>query len=164
MSIMDMFNQIGGLLGSGSGQSTIPTEYYAEGPVAPMAPEMQGPPIPPPPGGVKDEYDMFARFPPDQRQFLKYAALADMVGAMGGKPGTSLKSLMATFDAQSGRGNPADLMAAIPRAEQAQQSPQMAQPVPLLTMPAPQAPQTRSPMAMNLPRPVAIRVPSLLGR
>lgn len=160
MALTDMFNQLGGLLGGGSQQSTIPEEYYAAGPVAPMAPEMQGPPIPPPPGGVKDEYDMFVRFSPDQRQYLKYAAMADMVGALGGKPGNSLRGLMATFDAQSGRGNPADLMAALPRAEQA---PQNFQPQPLLTMPAPQAPQTRSPMAMNLPRPVAYRVPSLLG-
>jgi hypothetical protein len=66
---------------------------------------------------------------------------------------------MKMFDVQSGRGNPADLMPAMQQPQQ-----QFAQAPGLLPMPAPQAPQTRSPMAMNLPRPVAIRVPSLLGR
>jgi hypothetical protein len=146
------FNYLGGLLGFG-GNPTMPPagpEYYAEGMAAGAA---TNPPQAPRP-------DPFSRFTPEQRQYLGYATLADMLASAGGNQSNAARSLMKAFDVQSGRDNPADLMPAM----QQPQQPQFAQAPGLLPMPAPQAPQTRSPMAMNLPRPVAIRVPSLLGR
>ena len=153
--VLDFF---GGLLGFGEQQSSIPAEYYAAGPIAPMPPDMQGPPIPPPPGGVTDRFDPFSRFTPEQRRALGIAAIGDMFANAGGQKGTGMQGLIGAFDAQEGRGKISDLMPQMPQQSQFAQVPG------LLPMPAPQAPQTRSPMAMNLPRPVAIRVPSLLGR
>ena len=158
----DMFGQfgdwLGGLLGFGSQQPSIPAEYYAAGPVAPMPADMQGPALPPPPGGVANRPPgPFDRFTPEQRQALGFAALGDMLSSAGGQRGTGMQSLMGAFDAQSGRGKPSDLIPQMPQPQQFAPAPAF------LPMPAPQAPQTRSPMAMNLPRPVAYRVPSLLG-
>lgn len=140
-----MFGQalsyLGGLLGFGNNPAMPPAgpEYYAEGMAAGAA---TNPPQAPRP-------DPFSRFTPEQRQYLGYATLADMLASAGGNQSNAARSLMKAFDVQSGRGNPADLMPAMQQPQQ-----QFAQVPGLLP----------TPMAMNLPRPVAIRVPSLLGR
>jgi hypothetical protein len=146
----EALNYFGGLLGFGSNPPMPPAgpEYYAEGMAAGAATN------PPQAPGI----DPFSRFTPEQRQALGIAALGDMFATAGGKKATGMQSLLNSFDALEGRGKISDLM------PQAQQQRQFAQAPGLSPMPAPQAPQTRSPMAMNLPRPVAIRVPSLLGR
>ena len=156
LGFSDIINSLGGLLGFGGQQNpTMPAsgpEFYAEGAAAGQATNAPRVPEPARP-------DPFSRFTPEQRQYLGYATLADMFASAGGNQSNAARSLMKAFDVQSGRGNPADLMPAMQQPQQ-----QFAQAPGLLPMPAPQAPQTRSPMAMNLPRPVAIRVPSLLGR
>ena len=83
---------LGGLLGFGGSQ--IPGEYYASGPVAPMAANEQGPAIPPPPGGVADRRDPFAQYTPEQRRQLGFAYLADTLMQAGGREGTAAKSVM----------------------------------------------------------------------
>ena len=149
----DFFNRLGGLLGLGGGGSQIPAEYYASGPVAPMAANEQGPAIPPPPGGVADRRDPFARFTPEQRQQLGLGYLADAAMQFGGRQGTAANALMNAFDTSAGR-TPT-------RPAAAQQEPQMQfaplQPLPPVTMPP------MRPMALNIPRRTALQVPSLLG-
>jgi hypothetical protein len=156
LGFSDIINSLGGLLGFGGQQNpTMPAsgpEFYAEGAAAGQATNAPRVPEPARP-------DPFARFSPEQRNALGLISIGDAFGAASGTPGSAAKNLMKMFDVQSGRGNPADLMPAMQQPQQ-----QFAQVPGLLPMPAPQAPQTRSPMAMNLPRPVAIRVPSLLGR
>lgn len=140
-----MFNEalsyLGGLLGFGGGGSQIPPEYYASGPVAPMAPNEQGPAIPPPPGGVADRRNPFAQYTPEQRRQLGYAYLADTLSQAGGRQGTAANALMQAFSPRSG-GAPI-----IPQV-QMPQAPQMA---PMVQM---QAPTMRMPqMQIGMQRP-----------
>lgn len=150
----EALNYFGGLLGFGGQQPSIPAEYYAAGPVAPMPADMQGPPLPPPPGGVANRPPgPFERFTPEQRQQMGYGAIADAFMQMGGRQGTALNSMMNAFDTQAGR-TPQRQVAA-------QQEPGM-QPVPMIQMPPVTMPQMR-PMALNIPSRTGYRVPSLLG-
>ena len=141
-----MFNEalsyLGGLLGFGSGGSQIPAEYYASGPVAPMAANEQGPAIPPPPGGVADRRDPFAQYTPEQRRQLGMAYLADTFMQSGGRQGTAAQSLMKAFNTGSGAS-----AINIPQI----QPPQAMQPAPMVQM---QAPTIRMPqMQMGVQRP-----------
>jgi len=144
------FSRLGGLLGFG-GQSNpaMPPagpEFYGEAAAAGQATNIPKPPEPPRP-------DPFARFTPEQRQQLGLGYLADAAMQAGGRQGTAANSLMNAFDVSGGR-TPT-------RPAAAQQEPQM-QFAPLQQMPPVVMPQMR-PMALNIPRRTALRVPSLLG-
>lgn len=140
-----MFNEalsyLGGLLGFGGGGSQIPAEYYASGPVAPMAANEQGPAIPPPPGGVADRRDPFAQYTPEQRRQLWMAYLTDTLAQVSGREGTAAQSLMRAFNTRAGGGPVVPQM----------QAPQAMQPAPMVQL---QAPTMRMPqMQIGVQRP-----------
>lgn len=148
----DFFSGLGGMLGIGGSPTATPEALNVAGA------EYQGAEANPGRTQFQEPRpDPFARFTPDQRRYLAFAALGDTLSAAGGGRGNSARNMMNILDVQSGQGKQSDLLSQVGQQPEQRQDFMRLQPMPPLAMPP------MRPMAINIPRRTALRVPSLLG-